>query len=153
MRFEQYGDRNGKTLMLLHGMATTGHECFDRVIPFLKNYHVILCEVDGHYTNSTFKSLNDCCEQIEEYVRRNYDGKLYGLLGFSMGGSISVRLMDWGNIQVEKVILDAAFCVKMGVLTPVFRSHSAGQSVVSGRGSEFQPSLQRASWAREMPDI
>lgn len=121
MRFEKYGNENGQTLMLIHGMATTGHDCFDKIIPMLDKYCIILCEVDGHYVNSTFVSLDKCCEEIEKYVTDEYNGNLFGLLGFSMGGSISVRLMDRGNIAIERVMLDAAFCVKMGVLTPVFR--------------------------------
>lgn len=26
MKFEKYGNENGKTIMLIHGMATTGHD-------------------------------------------------------------------------------------------------------------------------------
>lgn len=40
MRFEKYGNENGKTLMLIHGMATTGHACFDRIIPLLNTYNI-----------------------------------------------------------------------------------------------------------------
>lgn len=121
MRFEKYGNENSKTIMLIHGMATTGHDCFDRIIPLLNNYSIILCEVDGHYSNSTFISINKCCEEIEKYITDHYNGTIFALLGFSMGGSIGIRLMDRGNISIDKVILDAAFCVKMGILTPVFR--------------------------------
>lgn len=121
MRFEKYGDDNKQTMMLIHGMATTGHKCFDNIIPLLDKYCIILCEVDGHYTNSVYSSLDNCCEEIEKFVVENFDGELYAILGFSMGGSIGIRLMDRGNIIIENVILDAAFCVKMGILTPVFR--------------------------------
>ena len=39
-----------------------------------------------------------------------------------MGGTIAVELLARNNIRIEKVILDAAFCVKMGVLTPIYTS-------------------------------
>ena len=121
MRFEKCGNENGQTIILIHGMATTGHACFDRIIPLLNTYCIILCEVDGHYSNSSYVSLDKCCEEIEKYITDNYDGGIYALLGFSMGGSIGIRLVDRGNITIQRVILDAAFCVKMGMLTPVFR--------------------------------
>ncbi len=121
MRFEKCGNENGQTIMLIHGMATTGHACFDRIIPLLNTYCIILCEVDGHYSNSSYVSLDKCCEEIEKYITDNYDGSIYALLGFSMGGSIGIRLMDRVNVTIQRVILDAAFCVKMGMFTPVFR--------------------------------
>ncbi len=121
MRFEKCGNENGQIVILIHGMATTGHACFDRIIPLLNKYCIILCEVDGHYSNSSYVSLNKCCEEIERYITDNFEGSIFALLGFSMGGSIGIRLMDRGNISIQKVILDAAFCVKMGILAPVFR--------------------------------
>lgn len=121
MRFVSIGDETLPTIMMIPGMATTVHTCFDEIYPKLQGYHVILCELDGHYDGSSdFSSLKGCCEKIEEYVLQKLDGRLYGLLGFSLGGTISVELMSRGNIRIEKVILDAAFCVKMGILTPVY---------------------------------
>lgn len=135
MKFEKLGNMDGKPLMLVHGMATNGHKNYDSIIPLLDRYCIVLCDVDGHYENSTFKSLDECCEQIEEYVCQNFGGKLFAYLGFSMGGSIGVRLMNRANVTVENVILDAAFCVKMGMLTPVFREMFAWsvQRIANGK--------------------
>ena len=69
-----------------------------------------------------FITIEDCCEKIEKYVARNLEGKVYGLSEFSMGGTIAVELMARNNISIEKVILDVAFCVKMGVLSPIYTS-------------------------------
>ena len=124
MIFDTYGDKTLPSLILIHGMANTAQSCYGRIIPYLSDYHVILCEVDGHTDKETglFISIEDCCEKIEKYVIRNLEGKVYGLSGFSMGGTIAVELMARNNISIEKVILDAAFCVKMGVLTPIYTS-------------------------------
>ena len=122
MIFNTYGDETLPSLILIHGMANTAQSCYGRIVPYLGDYHVILCEVDGHTDKDTglFISIEDCCEKIENYVIRNLEGKVYGLSGFSMGGTIAVELMARNNISIEKVILDAAFCVKMGVLTPMY---------------------------------
>ncbi len=41
MRFEKCGNENGQIIMLIHGMATTGHACFDRRISdSLFNTHI-----------------------------------------------------------------------------------------------------------------
>ncbi|MDE6845627.1 MAG: alpha/beta hydrolase [Lachnospiraceae bacterium] len=122
MIFNAYGDETLPSLILIHGMANTAQLCYGRILPHLGEYHVILCEVDGHTDKETgfFISIEDCCEKIEKYTARNLEGKVYGLSGFSMGATIAVELMARNNIEIEKVILDAAFCVKMGMLTPIY---------------------------------
>lgn len=122
MIFDTYGNETLPSLMLIHGMANTAQLCYGRIVPYLDKYHVILCEVDGHTEKEEglFISIEDCCEKIEKYVTRNLGGKVYGLSGFSMGGTIAVELMARNNIEIDKVILDAAFCVKMGMLTPIY---------------------------------
>ena len=124
MIFNTYGDKTLPSLILIHGMANTAQSCYGRIVPYLDGYHVILCEVDGHTDKETglFISIEDCCEKIEKYVARNLEGKVYGLSGFSMGATIAVELMARNDISIEKVILDAAFCVKMGVLSPIYTS-------------------------------
>lgn len=102
----------------------TAQLCYGRILPYLDGYHVILCEVDGHTDKEKglFISVEDCCEKIEKYAALNLAGKVYGLSGFSMGATIAVELMARNNIAIEKVVLDAAFCVKMGILTPIYTS-------------------------------
>jgi surfactin synthase thioesterase subunit len=83
--------------------------CYGKIIPGLEDYYVILCELDGHTDseNGLFISIEDCCDKIENYVRENLNGKLYGLSGFSMGATISVELMARHKIEIEKVELQS----------------------------------------------
>jgi len=122
MIFRTYGNNTLPSLMLIHGMANTAELCYGRIVPYLDQYHVILCELDGHSEQETglFLSIADSCEKIERYVAQNLNGRLFGLLGFSLGGTIAVELMTRQRIRIEKAILDAAFCVKMGALAPIF---------------------------------
>jgi pimeloyl-ACP methyl ester carboxylesterase len=122
MVFHPYGDSALPPLLLIHGMANTAQSCYARVVPHLDGYQVILCQLDGHTEEEPglFCSITDCCEKIEGYVLEHLGGKLYGLSGFSMGATIAVELMARRRISVEKVVLDAAWCVKLGPLTPVY---------------------------------
>lgn len=122
MFFNIYGDKTLPSLMLIHGMANTAQLCYGKIIPYLEKYCVILCEVDGHTDKETglFISIEDSCKKIEQYVAQNFEGTLFGLSGFSLGATIAVELMARSNIAINKTILDAAFCVKMGVLTPIY---------------------------------
>jgi pimeloyl-ACP methyl ester carboxylesterase len=120
--FNTYGDKSLPPLMLIHGMANDASLCYGRIIPRLEDYYVILCELDGHTgkENGLFISIEDCCDKIEKYVVKNLNSSLYGLSGFSMGATISVELMARHRIEIERVILDAAWCIKLGALAPVY---------------------------------
>ena len=122
MRFLAHGDKTNRSLLLIHGMANTS-DLFDPILPFLKDYYVIVCELDGHSAveSGTFISVTDAAGKIEKYVKENLDGHLYGLLGFSLGGTIATELISRRNIEVNRTVLDAAFVIKMGVMTYPFK--------------------------------
>lgn len=121
MNFLTYGDKNKQSILFIHGMASTAFLCYEPLLEYLKNYYVILAEVDGHSDSlGELDSLADNCSEIERFVMKNLDGKLYCLCGFSMGGTMSVEIVGRGNIKISKVLLDAAFLTKMGVLTKVY---------------------------------
>ncbi|MBR2835139.1 MAG: hypothetical protein IKE43_05475 [Coriobacteriales bacterium] len=56
MRFLTHGDKTNSSLLLIHGMANTS-SLFDPLIPYLADYYVIVCELDGHSAadNSEFE--------------------------------------------------------------------------------------------------
>lgn len=122
MVFRTYGDKSLPPLMLIHGMANDANLCYGNVIPGLADFCVILCELDGHSAEETglFCSIDDCCEKIEAYVAENWNGHLYGLSGFSMGATIAVELLARRRMEIEKVVLDGAWCVKLGPLAPIY---------------------------------
>ncbi len=118
MRFQDTGAANQPSLLFIHGLSATAESCYGAVASGMeKNWYIILCELDGHYPGSpAFSGVENACEQIESYVQEHFDGKVHGLVGLSLGGTIAISLLRRGKIQVEKTLLDAAFCVDMGVL-------------------------------------
>lgn len=122
MRFLTHGDIAKRSLMLIHGMANTS-DLFDPLLPYLKDYYVIVCELDGHSRSEMgdFVSVSDAAWKIEKYIKETLDGRLYGLLGFSLGGTIATELISRGNIDVDRTVLDAAFVINMGIMTYPFK--------------------------------
>lgn len=118
MRFITMGSEAFPTLLFIHGLSATAESCYGKVGRCLQNqWHIVLCELDGHYDGSPiFRSIDDECEQIEAYVSENRQGQIHGMVGLSLGGTIAVSLLSRDKIQIEKTILDAAFCVDMGLL-------------------------------------
>lgn len=123
MNYLTYGDKNNKSIVLIHGLATTATLCYERILPFLQDYYVVLVEVDGHTpgNDSTLVSIADACSDIERYIKTELCGKVYCLGGFSMGGTMAIEIMGRGNVNIDHVFLDAAFITKMGpVLTKMY---------------------------------
>ncbi|MCR5214476.1 MAG: alpha/beta hydrolase [Eubacterium sp.] len=122
MKFLTYGNKTNKSLLLIHGMANTS-DLFIPLLKYLKEYYVIICELDGHSKTESgdFISVEIEAEKIEKYVYENLGGRLHRLLGFSLGGTIAVEIISRGKIEVEKTVLDAAFVIKMGIMTYPFK--------------------------------
>ena len=118
MRFLTHGNKSDKSVMLIHGMANTA-DLFDPLLEYAGDHHVIVCELDGHckHDDTVFKTIRSECAKIERYVRDELDGWLSGLLGYSLGGAIATELISRGRIKVDRTILDAAYVIKMGIMT------------------------------------
>lgn len=121
MNFLTFGDKNKQSILFIHGMASTALLCSEPLLRYLNDYCVILAEVDGHSDSlGDLDSLEDNCTQIESFIMNNLKGELYCLFGFSMGGTMAVEIAGRGNVKISKVLLDAAFLTKMGLLTKVY---------------------------------
>ena len=118
MKFISYGNRNNKSILFIHGLASTADLCFKALLPYLQDYYVIFCELDGHYgTNpKDLTSMEETIDSIESYILNEMGGSVYGMCGFSMGGTIAVELIGRGNISASKVLLDAAITAQLGLM-------------------------------------
>lgn len=99
-------------------MASTAMLCYEPILKQLSDYYVILAEVDGHSEQKEeLASLEKNCDEIEDYIWNNLSGNLYCLSGFSMGETMAVEIIGRGNVNVTKTHLNAAFVIKMRLLT------------------------------------
>lgn len=117
MNFLCFGNKNNRSILFIHGMASTAMLCYEPILKQLSDYYVILAEVDGHSEQTNeLVSLEKNCDEIEKYIINNLSGNLYCLSGFSMGATMVVEIIGRGNVNVTKAHLDAAFLIKMGLL-------------------------------------
>ena len=116
----------------------TADLCFKALLPYLQDYYVIFCELDGHYgTNpKDLTSMEETINSIESYILNELKGSVYGLCGFSMGGTIAVELIGRGNISASKVLLDAAITVELGLMArPLTCAFIIGTSRIKNKKS------------------
>lgn len=118
MNFLCFGDKSSQSILFIHGMASTAMLCYEPILKMLSDYYVILAEVDGHSERTgELVSVENDCDEIENYILDNLSGNLYCLSGFSMGATMAVEIIGRGKVNVAKTHLDAAFLIKMGLLT------------------------------------
>jgi len=143
MKYLTYGDKRKKSIVLIHGMATTATLCYEKILPYLDYYYVVLVEVDGHIEDdpTPLISVEDACTDVERYINAELGGKVFCLSGFSMGGTMAVEIAGRNNVKIEKLFLDAAFLTQMG----------AGQKQLYKK--IFWASINWLSMGREMPDF
>ena len=122
MKFISYGNRNNKSILFIHGLASTADLSFNPLLPYLQDYFVIFCELEGHYGSNPkdLTSMVETIDSIESYILNQMGGSVYGLCGFSMGATIAVELIARGNISASKVLLDAAITAELGLMARPF---------------------------------
>ena len=116
MKYLTYDNKNNKSIVFIHGMATTALQCYELILPYLKDYYIVLVEVDGHILedHSLLTSFSNACKEIESYIREEQNNEVYCLAGFSMGATMAVEIASRNHIQITKLFLDATFLVDMG---------------------------------------
>ena len=101
MLFNEFGSKENPTILLLHGMMQDWHSEYELLKQLEKTYHLIIPAQDGFYEGSgDFTSFADQARQIEEYIDKNYDGKIHGAYGASQGGLILTELLTRNKIDL-----------------------------------------------------
>ena len=89
MTYEEMGNMDGKTLMLLPGTCCDWQTNFGSVIERLsEKYHLICVNYDGFDGGEDiFPDMITVTEKIEKYIIENHEGRIDAALGSSLGSS------------------------------------------------------------------
>ena len=110
MRFHEFGDKNNKIMILIHGVLTPWQIWQEQIDFFKEKYFVIVPALDAHVEEepSEYISVEQEAKAIEDYVCENYGSKVFAVCGLSMGGAIANKLFGNGKLHMEYLILDGA---------------------------------------------
>ncbi len=103
MTFDELGNKNGKTLMLLPGTACDYQTNFYNVLDILaEKYHLICVNYDGFDgSGNIFPDMITVTEKIEQYIIENHGGKIDGAIGSSLGSSFVGQLIQRRNVHID----------------------------------------------------
>ena len=117
MEFHAFGDKNRRTVMIIHGMLCDWQKFHELLMPLEEKFYVIYPAMTGCYEGSPdFVSFADECEQIEKYVRDFLDGDLTAVLGVSQGATLITELMARNRLNIKCVILDGVYLAHQGMM-------------------------------------
>lgn len=121
MKFLEYGNASAPTILMIHGMGMTAECSFGYAVEHLKDrYHILLACLDGYDdTGSTFTSIKNQAAQIADYLAKNHDGKVFTVLGMSMGGFIAIELLCRHPVKAKKLILDSGYMKPWKIASPM----------------------------------
>jgi pimeloyl-ACP methyl ester carboxylesterase len=142
MKFHEFGLQNEKTVMLIHGLATTWKMSFGKIIPLLaEHYHVIAAGLDGHDPDESTDYINGELEtqQVEAYIRDHLGGCIDVIYGSSLGCVTTLLTAYRRNVVVKNIILDGTVDMSLGILNKPASKLAGwfGEQVLEGKMNWF----------------
>ena len=145
MQFDEMGNMNGKTLMLLPGTACDYQTNFGTVLDRLgEKYHLICVNYDGFDgSRLIFPDMITVTEKIERYVLANHGGRLDGALGSSLGSTFVGQLIQRENIHIDHGIFGSPDLDQSGRFSAWLQSKLVVPLLTGFTGSEKKRARSR----------
>lgn len=114
MLFNEYGNKNNPTILLMHGMLQDWHSMYELMHYLEEDYHLIIPAMNGMYSDSPdFISFENECKEIEEYIGK-YNGHILAVYGISQGATLMIELLARNRIKIDHAFLDGLYVAHQG---------------------------------------
>ena len=112
MNYIEYGKRNSKVIILLHGGGLSWWN-YKEVAEILQtDYHVILPILDGHAgSDKQFTTIEDNACEIIEFIKSQFAGSVLLLGGLSLGGQILLEVLSQCKDICKYAIVESALVI------------------------------------------
>ena len=110
MEILEYGNRENKKIILIHGFESP-YQIWDEYIKYYeKDYHIIVPILPGHNPKQKeeFNSFEDIINEFEEYYISRYGTNVYAIYGMSIGGILASKLWENKKLNFKNVILESS---------------------------------------------
>lgn len=117
MIFNEFGSKENPVVICMHGMCQDWHSMHEFLSKLEDRYYVVYPAMTGFSEGSEdFVDFSDECRQMEEYVNKNFGGKILGFYGISQGTLLGSELLARNNIIVEHAYFDGTYVAHQGKL-------------------------------------
>lgn len=118
MEIKQFGNKDGKKIMLLHGNLMCWKQ-FEDIIPLLeKRYMVYAVSFDGFdgTGTTTYTTAQGQAEKLAEYIAAECGGRLDMLYAESLGCGPAIFLKSSSKVQIKRMILSGPEYLDYGAM-------------------------------------
>lgn len=120
MLFNEYGDKNKPTILLMHGMLQDWHSMYDFMHYLEDDYHLVVPAMNGMHPNAPeFVDFESECKEIEKYILDNYSGHILAVYGISQGATLMAELLARNKIMIDYAFLDGLYVAHQGKLSGI----------------------------------
>ncbi len=121
MLFHVFGSKDNPAVLCLHGMLQNWETEYALVKPLETDFCLIVPAMDGMYPGSPdFTTFAKQCQQIEEFILREFHGHIHGVYGCSQGATVLSELLARNRIKVDIAIFDGIYLAHQGKLAAAF---------------------------------
>jgi pimeloyl-ACP methyl ester carboxylesterase len=108
MTIHEFGTENEETILLIHPSVVMW-DYFEYVVPLLeKDYHIVIPALPGYDEEEPgdFTSVEEIAAELAGWLKEHGCTSLSLVYGCSMGGSIVLRMLAEGQIDIKNAVID-----------------------------------------------
>lgn len=119
MIFKEFGNKKNPVIILLHGGGLSWWSLKPQIEALQKDYYIVTPIIDGHGDDwqNTFISIEHSAEQVIDYIKDNFNGKVYAICGLSIGAQIVVEVISKEQSITENSVIESALVCPMKMAT------------------------------------
>lgn len=120
MLFNEFGNKEKPAILLMHGMLQDWNSMYDFMHYLESDYRLIIPAMNGMYPDSPlFINFGKECEEIEEFLIKNYYGHILAVYGVSQGATVMTELLARNKVQIDYAFLDGLYVAHQGKLSGI----------------------------------
>lgn len=110
MIFKEFGNKNNKAIIFLHGGGLSWWTWKTQIEVLQKDYFVVAPVIDGHGEDghNSFITIQNSAENVINYIKENCNGKVFAICGLSLGAQILVEILSKECDITENAIIESA---------------------------------------------
>ena len=108
MNVHEFGTQNPDILLMFHGSCMAWDMYREAAETLARRFHVVIPALPGHDpdTDEEFTSVERIASQTADWLLVRGYGTVACLYGLSMGGSLALRMLADGRVDVRRAIVD-----------------------------------------------
>lgn len=109
VEMHEYGDSKSPTVLLLHAFGMHW-PMWHGVIDDLKtDYHILVPSLEGHEDahRTVFTTVEHNAQSLSDWLCQNGYQKIYAIIGVSLGGAVTVKLLSLKTVRFSYAVIDA----------------------------------------------